>query len=144
MKTFTANQFTPTKWDTAEDKAKFANQFVKFVTSEFKQSLFTKTFYRRLSMTFGHIAHYNQYGFWDVFFSNTRTKLTFIEQTLRHPCYGAAAWTYSDVERVLQAWLVENHVLVNLRLKERMEIDANERAQLDYLKAKYEPAVSPV
>lgn len=140
MKTFTADQFTPTKWDTAEVKAKFANQFVAFVSSGFKQSKFTKAFYRRLSNTFGHIAHYNQFGFWDTFFTSLPDKVNFIEQSLRHSCYGAAAWTYSDVERALQTWLVENHVLVNLRLTELMEIDAAERSQLAHLKAKYETA----
>ena len=140
MKTFTANQFTPTKFDTAEDKAKFANQFVKFVASGFKQSLFTKAFYRRLSMTFGHIAHYNQYGFWDVFFSNTRTKLTFIEQTLRHPCYGDAAWTYCDVERALQTWLLENNVLRNVMQEANEERVASDLATLARLKKEYEPA----
>jgi len=140
MKTFTANQFTPTKFDTAEDKAKFANQFVKFVASGFKQSLFTKAFYRRLSMTFGHIAHYNQYGFWDVFFSNTRTKLTFIEQTLRHPCYGDAAWTYCDVERALQTWLLENNVLRNVMQEANEERVASDLATLARLKKEYESA----
>jgi hypothetical protein len=140
MKTFTANQFTPTKWDTAEDKAKFANQFVKFVTSGFKQSLFTKAFYRRLSMTFGHIAHYNQYGFWDVFFTNVNDKVSFIEQTLRHPCYGQAEWTYCDVERALQTWLLENNVLRNVMQEAHEEQTASDLATLARLKKEYEPA----
>jgi len=140
MKTFTANQFTPTKWDTAEDKAKFANQFVKFVASGFKQSLFTKAFYRRLSMTFGHIAHYNQYGFWDVFFTNVNDKVSFIEQTLRHPCYGDAAWTYCDVERALQTWLLENNVLRNVMQEANEERVASDLATLARLKKEYEPA----
>lgn len=140
MKTFTADQFTPTKWDTAEDKAKFANQFVSFVSSGFKQSKFTKAFYRRLSNTFGHIAHYNQYGFWDTFFTNINDKVVFIEQSLSHPCYGDAAWTYSDVERVLQTWLRENNVLSNLRDEANEEQTASELATLAHLKEKYETA----
>jgi hypothetical protein len=140
MKTFTADQFTPTKFDTAEDKAKFANQFVKFVSSGFKQSNFTKAFYRRLSMTFGHIAHYNQYGFWDTFFTNVNDKVAFIEQSLNHPCYGDPAWTYSDVERALQTWLVENKVHINLRQEADEERTASDLATLARLKKQYEPA----
>lgn len=61
---FTANQFTATKWESAEQKAKFANHFVRFVKSGFKPTLFYSWFYKRLSMTFGHIAHFNRQGFW--------------------------------------------------------------------------------
>lgn len=35
-----------------------------FIDSGFKQTLFTKKLYPELSNTFGHIAHYNQGGFW--------------------------------------------------------------------------------
>ena len=46
MKTaFSASQFVATKWDTAEDKARFANQFLNFVESGFAESKFPKWFY---------------------------------------------------------------------------------------------------
>lgn len=138
MKTFTANQFTPTKFNTADDKAKFANQFVAFVSSGFKQSHFTKKFYTRLSMTFGHIAHYNPSGFWDTFFTNINDKVLFIEQSLTYPCYGDPAWTYSDVEQVLQRWILDNKVLSNLKQEANEERTALELATLAHLKAKYE------
>ena len=53
---FTAAEFAPTQWDSAEDKAKFANALMKFIAHEFPRQSFTKPFYRRLSSTFGHIA----------------------------------------------------------------------------------------
>ena len=40
----------PTKWNTAQDKATFAKQFVRFVQSDFAAKHFTEKFYRRLSM----------------------------------------------------------------------------------------------
>lgn len=104
-KPFTAAQFTPTKWDTAEDKAKFANHFVRFVEGGFKESVFPKWFYRRLSMTFGHIAHYNKAGFYDQWFSTADRRIEFIENVRRSSIYGDPAWTYSDVEKVLQGWV---------------------------------------
>src|ERR1700722_10132597 len=108
---FAADRFTPTKWDSSDRKAAFAKQFVRFVQSDFARSKFPKTFYQRLSMTFGHIAHFNQHGFFETFFTTTQDKVRFLRMTLQHPCYGDPAWTYSDVEGALQAWLRENDVL---------------------------------
>ena len=75
--TFTADQFTPTKWETASDKAAFANRFVRFVQSDFAAKHFTDKFYRRLSNCFGMIAHYNRGGFWSEFFTTTEDKVRF-------------------------------------------------------------------
>ncbi len=61
--------FTPTKWDTAQDKSRFAKQFVRFVKSDFSERLFSQAFYKRLSLSFGHIAHFNRHGFYQTFFS---------------------------------------------------------------------------
>jgi hypothetical protein len=39
-------------------KAQFGYAFLHFIEEEWRESLFTKNFYNRLSMCFGHIAHY--------------------------------------------------------------------------------------
>lgn len=135
--TFTSSQFKPTKWDTADDKVAFAKQFVRFVQSDFAAKHFTERFYRRLSNTFGHIAHYNRGGFWDTFFTSTADKVQFLEQTLQHPCYGDPAWTYSDVERALQKWLQADGALERYRHRLSEEIEAAERAELARLQRKY-------
>jgi len=70
--------YTATQWNTAEDKAWFVEHFMKFVEKGFPQHLFTKKFYQRLSNTFGHIAHYNQLGFWEEFFISKSGKVEFI------------------------------------------------------------------
>ena len=103
--------FTPTKWATARDKTVFYRQFVKFVQSDFDAKYFTRPFYQRLSNTFGHIAHYNQSGFWETWFTTTADKVRFLKLTLRYPCYGDPAWTFSDVETALQAWLTKEKIL---------------------------------
>ena len=54
---FVAADFVPTHWDSAEQKAKFANALLTFVAQDFPRSKFHETFYRRLSNTFGHIAN---------------------------------------------------------------------------------------
>ena len=56
---FVAADFVPTHWDSAEQKAKFANALLTFVAQDFPRSKFHESFYRRLSNTFGHIACYN-------------------------------------------------------------------------------------
>lgn len=136
--TFQPTQFTATKWDTAQDKAAFAKQFVQFVQSDFAAQHFTDKFYRRLSNTFGHIAHYNRGGFWAEFFTTTADKVRFLEQTLQWPCYGDPAWTYSDVERALQEWLRADGVLDQYRQRLAEETEAVERAELARLQRKYE------
>lgn len=130
-------QFTPTKWDTAHDKAAFAKQFVRFVQSDFAAKHFTDKVYRRLSNTFGHIAHYNRGGFWAEFFTTTADKLRFLEQTVQWPCYGDPAWTYSDVERALQAWLKADGTMERYRQRLADETEAAERTELARLQQKY-------
>lgn len=131
------NNFTPTQWDTAQDKAAFAKQFVRFIRSDFAAKHFADKFYRRLLNTFGHIAHYNRGGFWAECFTATADKVRFLEQCLQHPCYGDAAWTYSDVERVLQAWLQADGTLERYRQRLAEESEAAERAELARLQRKY-------
>ena len=140
MKTFTADQFIPTRFDSAEQKAEFANQFVSFVKSDFSRGKFPKWFYNRLSMTFGHIAHYNQSGFYSTFFEDTAGKKRFIEQSLGHPCYGDPEFTYCDAEQVLIKWLKENKILEKVRQNHQEATEKYERGILASLKMKYEGA----
>jgi hypothetical protein len=140
MQAFTAEQFTPTKWDDGQTKANFARQFVKFVESDFDQRLFSQAFYRRLSMTFGHIAHFNRQGFFETFFTTTADKVRFLRMTLAHPCFGDPAFTYSDVERALQGWLRESGILAKYEQRLADEVVAGERADLARHKAKFEPS----
>ncbi len=134
---FTASQFTPTQWDTASAKAWFANHFMRFVVEGFPSQLFTKRFYRRLSNTFGHIAHYDQHGFWETFFTTTADKVRFLEQTLQHPCYGDPEWTYSDVERALRYWLRTKNILGRYQRQLEGETELIERAEYERLRTQF-------
>jgi hypothetical protein len=51
-------QFVPTKWNSAEDKAAFGNRLLTLIAKDFQRTTFSRSFYERLSNTFGHIAHY--------------------------------------------------------------------------------------
>jgi hypothetical protein len=133
---FTSAEFTPTKWDSAEAKADFANKLCQFIAADFKESLFTKAFYNRLSMTCGHIAHYNREGFFGTFFRDLAGKADFLEQTLQWPCFGDPAWTYCDVERAVQRRLRQCD-LTAYRALRAAEIERRERETLQRLSAKY-------
>lgn len=137
---FTDDKFTPTNWDSEEQKRKFADQFMKFIESDFAFAKFPKWFYDKLNGCFGHIAHYNQHGFFDTFFGCTADKIRFIEMTLSHGCYGDPAWTYCDVERVIQREVRKLGVLEKYRKLLSEQIENVERAQLAALKSKYEGA----
>jgi hypothetical protein len=138
IKDFTADKFTATKWEKSDKKANFAKQFIRFVESDFDRAQFPHTFYVRLALSFGHIAHFNESGFYEVFFTTTQDKLRFLRLTLRHTCCGDPAFTYSDVERALQCWLVQNGVLEKYERRLAEETEAAERAELARLKGKYE------
>jgi hypothetical protein len=76
---FLPSEFVSTKFSTAADKADFGNAFLHFIESGWKETLFTKTFYNRLSNTFGHIAHYVE----DAIMRSVKTRNR-VEAALRH------------------------------------------------------------
>jgi hypothetical protein len=80
---FEAAQFTATKWTTADEKAAFANALCRFIAADCKTTLFTDSLYRRLTLSFGHIAHGTKRGFIAAFFDDLRGKLSFLEWTLQ-------------------------------------------------------------
>jgi len=90
----TAADFTPTKFNSADDKAWFANALLKFLADDYPRSGLTDRLYVRLSNSFGHIAHCDRSGFFEHFFLSLETKAEFLEQTLRWPCYGSAEWLW--------------------------------------------------
>jgi len=47
---FTDADFTATKWDGAAEKAAFANALCRFISADFRESLFTQRLYRRLEV----------------------------------------------------------------------------------------------
>ena len=135
---FNADKFTATRFEKAEAKVRFARQFIRFVESDFDRRQFPHWFYVRLALTFSHIAHYNQAGFFETFFDSTEGKVRFLRQTLQHPCYGDPTFTYSDVERALQSWLTKNGILPRYEQKLAEEQETAERGELERLQKKYE------
>ena len=116
---FQASNFTATQWNTAEDKARMAGKLTKFILNGFQQGSFTKEMYKRLSTMFGHIAEYNLPGFYTVWFEDDAACLKWAENAMRGGVLGFVvgdpAWTWSDVERAIQKWLSDNHIVEQIR-----------------------------
>lgn len=131
--------YTATKFSAVADKEKFERQFKAFVLSDFAASKFPKWFYTRLSMCFGHIAHYNQGGFYSTFFESTKDKLRFLKITTTHPYAGCGdpAYTYSDVESVLTQWVLNENLIGKYANQLGAENEEYERAMLSHLQKKY-------
>ena len=132
--------FTPTKWSTGKDKARFVEQFAAFVNSDFNFAKFPKTFYTQLSNTFGHIAHYNQHGFYEEFFRCPQDIVRFLRLTVGYPCFGDPAWTFCDAEKAIQRWLEEDGTLARWQQRLADTVEAAERAELNRLQTKYAAA----
>jgi hypothetical protein len=114
---FLPSEFVPTKFSTAADKADFGNAFLHFIESEWKETLFIKTFYNRMSNTFGHIAHFNRPTFYSTWFTSDADRLHFLEQALEWPCWGDPAFTFCDVERALQREIRKRNYVARYELK---------------------------
>ena len=140
---FDAAAFTATQWDSSEVKATFANDLCRFMAADFNASLFTNELYRRLSMCWGHIAHYNREGFQAEFFRDLSGKVDFLEQTLTWRCFGDPAYTYADVERAVRARLRACDLLGAYRALLAAEVEAGERDLLRRLHHKYDGGAAP-
>ena len=131
-KLFTADHFTATPHVTAEEKAKFCNHFVRFVLGGFDHRLFKSAFYRRLSNIFGHIANYDETGFWEVWFSTPAKQRQFVQRI--HECVpvGDPHFCWVDVERELKSWAAREAATIETVLIENdRKFAATTKAETD-------------
>ena len=131
------SEFVPTKYSSAAEKAEFGNALLHFLDAECPQELFTKKLYNRISMAFGHIAHYDRAGFYDTWFTSARHKAAFIEKTLRWPCHGDPEYTFSDIEHAVQRAVQDRNYLARFKLRAADELRIAELNDLERLEAKY-------
>jgi hypothetical protein len=100
-------EYLPTKYASVEDKEKFTKHFKRFVQEGCPEKLFSKWFYERLSMCFGHIAHYDWGGFYYEQFSTPERVQRWKERIVYWKAYGDPRFTWSDVEKHLSAWMAD-------------------------------------
>ena len=140
---FSPELFTPTRWSTCEDKARFAGQLMAFIENGCDEKQFTSSLYSRLSQMFGFIAHTDRGGFIATYFDTPQSKAVFIDHILAHTPVGDPAWTWSDVEHVIQDALEDaEHEggygwMDHYTRASDEATEAEERAELARLAAKY-------
>jgi hypothetical protein len=96
-----------------------ANKITKFILNGFQRSSFTKGMYQRMSSMFGHIAEYDIQGFYTTWFADDTACLRWAENVVRGGVLGFVvgdpAWTWSDVEKAVQKWIAENHIVEQIK-----------------------------
>jgi len=135
--------FTATKWDGAAEKAAFTNALCRFVCADFRESLFTQKLYRRLALTFGHVAHFDRGCFYNHFFLDLQGKVAFLEETLAWVPCGQPSHTFCDVERAVLARLRKSNLRDAYRALRAAEVEGVERALLAKLREKHEGMPAP-
>lgn len=128
----------PTRFDSADEKAWFANTLLIFLARDYPEAMWTQRLYRRLSLCFGFIAHYDRRGFWAHHFASRGAQADFIAELLAWPCWGDPAHTFCDVERAVQERVRACSILDTYRMLASAETEAAERAMLGRLQSKYD------
>jgi len=136
---FTAKDFTATNFATAEDKAKWANKFTKFILGGFQRNSFKKEIYKQLQHMFGHCAEYDLNRFYFTWFENTYKCLHWQETvtTTWLAGIGQPQFTWSDVEIKLVKWIRDNNIHDQVAGYLQAETEQKERATLKVLQDRY-------
>jgi hypothetical protein len=136
---FRGEKFTPTRWATADEKARIANRLTRFVLGGFQQASFTRVMYQRLSNMFGHIAHYDLHGFYATWFADIRCCRDWAEHITGSWLSGIGdpAFTWSDVEKALIQWAKDNRIAEQLDELHRLDTEQKELTLLNTLQRKY-------
>ena len=136
---FCSEDFTPTKWAAAEEKARMANKLTRFILGGFQQGSFTKRMYQRLSNMFGHIAHYDINGFYSTWFADVKSCHEWVEHVSSSWLSGIGdpKFTWSDVEKALVQWIKDNQIQEQLDELYQLDVEHKERSLLTALQQKY-------
>lgn len=134
---FTASDFLPTKWSTTDEKVVFGNNLLHFMLTGFLAERFTEKLYSRLSMCFGHVAHFDRQGFAETWFDSPESIASFVNHLMQWPCHGDPGYTFSDVERAVQREAARLNLVAKVNEAAASSIQQRELALLDALEKKY-------
>jgi hypothetical protein len=134
---FTASDFLPTKWSTADEKAQFGNTLLYFMLTGFLAGRFTEKLYTRLSMCYGLIAHFDRQGFSETWFDSPESIASFVNHLMQWPCHGDAGYTFSDVERAIQREAARLNLVAKVNEAAARSTQQRELALLATLEYKY-------
>jgi hypothetical protein len=136
---FTAKDFNATNFAAAEDKAKWANKFTKFILGGFQRGSFKKEIYKHIQHMFGHCAEYDLNGFYLTWFEDTYKCLHWVETVATSWLVGIGQpqFTWSDVEIKLIQWIRDNHIHDQIAGYLQAETEHKELAMLKVLQDRY-------
>ena len=136
---FKVEDFANTNFAAAEDKAKWANKFTKFILGGFQRSAFKKDLYKQLCSMFGHCAEYDLDGFYYTWFEDIYKCLHWVETvtTTWLAGIGQPQFTWSDVEMKLVQWIRQNNIHEQIAGYLQAETEQKERATLKFLQDRY-------
>lgn len=120
-----------------EDVTKTAEKMKKFILDGMRGDKLTDALYRDFMYMWGHIAHYDRGGFASVWFDDDETRLRFLEQALSHVTYPGHEHRGAQLERLLVVFIQEQGLVEVYRRKVADAVEAQERAELVRLQAKY-------
>ena len=131
-------EFKDVRFMTAAEKRKVLRQWVRFLKSGFETRFFMKSLYHHLIQHCSFIAHYNQGGFYGVYFEDPSATQRFLDQFDRSKgClsveYGYAWWINDEDYRDINNAMVDaaTELLPALRgmLKERETAKARQELE---------------
>jgi hypothetical protein len=95
--------------------------------------------YQRLSNMFGHIAHYDIHGFYSTWFTDIKSCRDWVEHITGSWLAGIGdpRFTWSDVEKALVQWLMDNHITEQLDELYQLDVEQKELALLHALQQKH-------
>jgi hypothetical protein len=117
-----ADDLTPTKWSSADDKARSVNAVLSFIEKGMPREQFERNnrLYHVVSQynAFGsHIAHYDRYGFAHRWFSSDHAKLEFLERAADSFSAGDPRYTWSDAATIVSEMIRESGLIEEYRAR---------------------------
>ena len=105
MAKYTADQFTDVQFMTAVEKARVATMFERFLAADLHRDKFTRALYQHFHLHCGHIAHFDQNGFYETWFTHPSNRVDFLRQLADDHESGRLYWgageDYRDLGQVM-------------------------------------------
>ena len=93
--------FRTGRFAAAEEKSRFLVALVEFLCNHCDRDRFTRLIYAGLSQHLGHIAHYNEQGFYENWFEDHVLRVLFLRRHMHEQTFGE----WRDVGNAFKRWV---------------------------------------
>lgn len=136
MAKYQADQFTDVKFMSAQDKARVATMFERFLADNMHRDKFTKALYEHFHLHCGHIAHYDRGGFYSEWFERPSSRVEFLRRLADDHESGRLYWgageDYRDLGTVMYGLVAAHADRIFTLAKAAHEANLTEhRARID-------------